>query len=156
MTKTKPIKKGSAILTVLLIMSAVIFCGFNLYKSTILTVDLVLLRQEREQKKRAAEGVLNYGISLCSKRFDSLCLQSKKGINNWSFQVGHWKINEEKIYKGYLKIYLKNKIAHIFASLLENNNSIFGLECKIERRTKKNKAGQVEFFVVHDWKIQKV
>jgi len=149
----KHLQPGSAILTVILMMSAIIFCGFNLWKSTVLTTDLVLLRQAREQKMRATEGVLNYGIALCTKHFTSLLEHEKK---NWSLNAGRWLVSNETTYVGQLTIQTKGEAIHLLASLLLDDACIFGMECVVAQKTEKTKEGERQHFVVRNWQARAV
>jgi len=149
-------KSGSAILLVLLVMSAIIFCGFNLFQSTILTTELVLLRQEREQLMRVTEGVLNYGISFCTNQFDFLAAQAKNKTKNWVFEVGRWKLNGETVFIGHLSVALEDQTVKLIASLFSEKACIFRMECDIERKTKKEKTKEIRFFEVQNWKTRAV
>jgi len=156
MNKRNHTKSGSAILTVILVMSAIIFCGFNLWKSTVLTTELVLMRQEREQNLRATEGVLNYGINLCINRFSSLLAQAETGGRNWSLDVGQWQINDEVSYLGHLEITLEGEVVQLFASLFSGDCCTFGMECKVERKTEKTDSKSIRFFEIRDWQVHSI
>jgi len=148
-------RPGSAILIVLLVMSAIIFCGFNLFKSTILTTELVLLRQEREQHMRVAEGVLNYGINLCTNRFASFVRQAKaEKTEKWDFAVGRWKLRDAIVLNGNLQIILKGETAKLSTSICFEGAFVFGMECDVER--KKDKKKNKYFYVVRNWATRTV
>ena len=139
---------GSATLIVLLVLSAIIFGLFNLFKSTALTVDLALTRQEREQKARMTHGVLNYGIDLYSKRFSSLIKNGSDGKNKMTLEVGTWKLEGHPPYTGQLDIALQGKTVQLQASLLHEQKSVYRMSCNLKRKEK----GGKQMFVVSNWK----
>lgn len=148
MSKGKECRQGSAILIVVLIMSALLLSCLNLFKSTTLTVDLVLKRQEREQKSRATQGVLNYGVDLCSKRFSLFEGQARDGKTSWTFSVGTWDIRGLGKYDGQLCVTWKEGVLLLNATLLEKKSCAFGIGCELERK----KKGDGFIFCVKNWK----
>lgn len=135
---------GSATLLVLLVLSAIIFGLFNLFKSTALTLDLALARQEREQKTRMTHGILNYGIDLCSKNFTFL----ENNKNKLTLEVGTWHTEGLPPYTGQLDIAAQGKTIHLHASLLHEQKSVYCMSCNLKRKEK----GDDHVFVIHNWK----
>jgi len=145
-------RPGSAILIVVLVMSALLFFCFNLFQSTVLTVDVVLKRQEREQKARIAQGILNYGITLCTSRFEQFEKKAKNKKESWDFSVGTWKLEDFGGYGGHLNVAWKDDALHLTATLLEEADACaFGTGCVVERKMKQDEEKEKQYFVVRDW-----
>ena len=149
----KSCKPGSAILIVILIMSAVVLASFNLWKGTALTMDLVLKRQEQAQKAKIIEGVLNYGISLCMERFDSLLKQAKKEKKGFELSVGTWNIQGHLPYKGQLYLEVAGSTVRMSASLSTQQACSAGASCVLERAIKGKGDKKKHSFIIRDWKV---
>ncbi len=149
MKKPKHCQPGSAILTVVVVMSAVVFICLNILKCSGLNTKLILKRQNREQIYRLTEGVLNYGVALCKQRFATLQQKALKGENPIALEVGTWKLEGHSPYKGKLIITPYKRSVKLEAMMCHQHKCIFQLSCDLE--CKRNKQKKPTFFVSR-WK----
>lgn len=149
---TKQNRPGSAVLVVVLVMSAAVLWCLNALKSFSLTMEMALKRQEREQKYRMTEGVLQYGLWLCKNRFATLEQLEKKGETTFVLDVGTWKLEGLPAYKGRLDVVVHGQMVDLKASLLERDACAFGMECQLEVITTKEQKKEKKQFIVRNWK----
>jgi len=143
-------RSGSAVLIVVLVLSMIMLSCFNLWRHTALNMDMVLKRQEREQKYRITEGVLYYGISLCKDQFKTIGKRKKK----IELPVGTWRLKSHPPYVGKLIITPHDKTIHLKAFLIEKKSSVFAMSCSLERKTAaKGSVSKKDVFVIHNWKV---
>ena len=147
-------KSGSAILIVVLVMSAVMIVCLNMWRATALTTDLACKRQEREQRFRIAEGVLNYGIALCKERFESLKILAKAGEKTIELDVGKWEVKGQPPYNGRLEVLLKGKTVQLTASIIAEATCAFAVGCNLEQKTIGKGKNAVNYFQVSNWKLR--
>ncbi len=74
----KHIQKGSSVLFIVLIVSALMLWATSALRTTAFTADIAYQREAYEQKMQATSGIMNYGIALCKKNFDELIKQVKQ------------------------------------------------------------------------------
>jgi len=153
MRRIESTKSGSAILMVVLVMSAVIVVCLNMWRATALTTDLVFKRQEREQKFRIAEGVLHYGIALCKERFESLKKLAKAGQELVELDVGRWTVAGHSSYQGKLEVLLKGDTVQLNASIIAESACAFGIGCQLQQKTAGSGKDSVAYFVISNWKL---
>lgn len=145
-------RPGSAVLVVVLVMSAAVLWCLNTLKSFSLSMEMALKRQEREQKYRMAEGVLQYGIWLCKNRFTTLERLAKQGTTTFVLDVGTWKLEELPAYRGRLDVAVKGEVVDMKVVLLEGDACVFGMECQLERIRVKQQKKEKKLFIVRNWK----
>jgi len=143
-------QKGSAILIVILVMSAVTIICINIWRATVLTADFSYKRQAREQKFQIAQGVLNYGIALCKDRFKILEQHTTKG-EAIELDVGSWKIDDHISYKGKLVVVPKGNSVHLQASIIEGSSCGFSLGCQLHQKTVGSGKDAVHYFQISNW-----
>jgi len=155
-------RSGSAVLIVVLTLSMIMLSCFNLWRHTALNMDMVLKRQEREQKYRITEGVLHYGIALCKNHFKKIDKRHKK--KKIELRVGMWRLKGHPPYGGKLIITPHENMTHLEASLrvlrsfsekgMAKNSSVFAMSCSLERKTAaKGSVTKKDIFVIHNWKV---
>ena len=116
-------------------------------------MEMALKRQDREQKYRMTEGVLQYGLWLCKNRFAAVQRLAEKEETPFVLDVGTWKLEGSPAYYGRLDITVKGEVVDLKASLIEENACAFGMECQLERITEEEeKKKEKKLFVVRNWK----
>jgi len=145
-------RSGSAVLIVVLVLSVIMLSCINLWRHTALNMDMVLKRQEREQKYRITEGVLHYGIGLCKNQFKKIGKRGKK--KKIELQVGTWRLKSHPPYVGKLIITPDDNTIHLKAFLMDKKSSVFAMSCSLKRKTAaKESVSKSDVFVIHNWKV---
>ncbi len=143
-------QQGSAILIVVLVMSALSLFSLTVWRNTIFLHDIVLKKQEYERNFRATEAALNMGIALCKKypkRFFILQnLDPKASTKPFSAVIAPWLSIKDQ--KATIQIYPDHKAVLIRAQLIKGDKQIFGLRCAVELAGLKKKKQLVE---VKNW-----
>ena len=155
-------KTGSVLLIMIVVMSVLSLFCLTAWYSSCLFHDISLERLTYEQHFRAAQGNLNYGIQLCSKKFDEIY---KLLNNNKTFfiETDDCKISENKIYKCRLDISLstinvtsKNnpKNLHLKSSLFNTDNiKLFELSCNIVKSNNQASLKKSNKLYIKNWNI---
>jgi len=127
-------KKGSALLLVILITSAIVICSTIVWQGTAFLSDLVLKRQEYEQKYRFTEGVLNYGIAFCKCNYDAIQKAVTKGEKTFTITLEADKISPHQIYMGKIYVEVQDKSIELKAVLVDNAKEIFSVGCNLSKQ----------------------
>lgn len=144
-------RAGSAVLIVLIVMSAVSICCFNIWRTITLEVDLTLKSVERELKYKMVEGVLNYSNALCMQRYKSLKILKNEGISSLDLTICKWVV-ADKAYEGRINLQI-NDAHHIkIKAFLFDNQDCVG-RGKYQLQYKKNKKTKQNFFMIDRWKV---
>jgi hypothetical protein len=145
---------GSAVVIVILVLSAVAVWCLVMLKSIDLHTEMALKRQEYEQGSQLAEGVMRYGIWLCKTRFTTL-IGRDTGKVEYDFDVGSWKLEGEKIYTGTLHCSAQNESVNLRVQVYNVRKiCIHTITCQLVRQHEKNDGVEQEIFVVRHWVAQ--
>src|ERR1700722_13718357 len=106
---------GTSLLMVLLVTSILSVVITSVWRTTTYTFDIAVQRARHESRFRATQGLLNYGIALCSENFDQLIQE-----DNEFTQLFDWPESNQLKFKGELLIPPDNESCIIHVLLLEN------------------------------------
>jgi len=127
----KNVVQGSALLMVVLVTSAIVICTTIVWQGSAFLSDLVLKRQEYEQKYRCAEGVLNYGIAFCKCNYDVIKKAAAKGEKSFTLTFDTFKISPHQTYAGKMCVEMQDKSIQLKAVLLDNAKEVFSIGCSV-------------------------
>jgi len=90
---------GSALVTVILLLSFLIIVATQVLRSTIFAQDSVLARQKYEQEYQSLRGIMNYALALSKENFDILLRNTDEKLytlHNWPDGKGAILIQSDK------------------------------------------------------------
>ena len=124
---------GSAVLLVVLVMSSLALVALSAWRSMIFLHDIVLKKQQYEQRFRTAEAALNYGVAYCKKYpgkvfFDDATKDDPKKLKSpMTFQLSPWPNARTAL----VAIYPGEKKARVRARVLSKHGAPFAMRCSV-------------------------
>jgi hypothetical protein len=146
-------KCGSAMLIVIIVMTALTLFTFSVWRNVIFLHDIVIKKQEYERNFRAAEAALNMGLALCKKYPKHFFINPKEVeptiIQPFTVIRHSWLGRKDQ--NATISIYPGKEHVLIRAALQKSGTSIFQLECIVEAAgMKKNK----QLLKVKHWRFE--
>lgn len=144
-------RTGSAVLIVILVLSAVALWCLTMMKTVSLNTEMALKRQEREQRYRMAHGVMHYGLWLCKQRF--AVLQERASEHPaYDFDVGTWKLENALAYTGKLHLGVHDNVIDLQARLYDTKQQpVFSITCELVCQHEGEKGQEQTVFIVRHW-----
>ncbi len=157
----KSTQPGSAILIIVLVLTAVAAWCLTTIKSASLSMEMALKRQEREQLYRMTEGVMRYGLWLCTQRFTTLSDRAAAGVTSIDLDVGTWKLEGAPTYTGKLYCALdeikKDRAVGLTAFLHDAaQKPVFTITCQLAVQQEGAKGQEQVVFVIRHWSANSV
>ena len=123
-------QKGSVLIVVLLVVSAVMICSINALKNISLMRELACKQQHHQQIMWATEGLLRYGVHICAHNKErlirNLCKQETIVVPEWP--------NKKSIYNGIITITpVKKDVVTVRAVLQCDAATLCAFRCNVER-----------------------
>lgn len=145
-------QSGSALLIIILVLSAVAAWCLAMLKSVSLNMDMALKRQEHEQIYRITEGVMRYGMWLCKTRFAQLTAHAAEQPE-YDFDIGSWKLEGGASYSGRLQCTVNGEMVDLVARVYDaKKNNVGTIKCQLVRQVDDKVEKKQEVFVVRQWK----
>jgi hypothetical protein len=144
-------KQGSIIIFIIILLSALGICVAGVWHSMVFALRISHKRQLYEQRYRATEGLLIYGIALCKQNWEqinntSASLESKVCIPSWPSGDG-------QSYDGLLTIkQLEPDHIKIRAALLKGPVEVCALSCSLKKETIEG-SDESARFIINEWTI---
>jgi len=140
-------KRGSVLLLLILAMSVVSLFCLATWHSSMLFHDMSLARLVYEQKFRAAQGGMDYGIYICKKQFNKIYELYTQNNQDFFIELAPFKISENVVYMCKVTISGTNSPNNLSlrSTLLEKEKKCFEISCMIEKKDNK--------LAIRNWKI---
>ena len=75
-------QNGSALITIILILSVLVIVATNVLRSTVFAQDIALERQKYEQEYQGLRGMMNYALELSKENFDDFLKKADGKVYN--------------------------------------------------------------------------
>lgn len=139
----KLVREGSTLLMVIMITSIVAVCAINMWRSSWYATDLARTRVLYEQQWRAAEGLLNYGISVAHKNYEGLKERARLQEYTTELHVTQWPAGDGNMYDGVIGFVVDKDRVQIRSALCTHAKELCVVQCAL------HKEGAA--FVITDW-----
>ena len=130
-------QNGSALITIILILSVLVIVATNVLRSTVFAQDIALERQKYEQEYQALRGLMNYTLELSKENFDDFLKKADGKVYNVQ-------MNNRTGNNGVIAMQVNKNELHIEVTK-EHKKSGHALQCTLCK-----KDGH---FFVDNWKI---
>jgi len=147
----KKSRDGSVLLLLVLVVSVLSLFCLTAWHSSTLFHDISLVRLVYEQKFRAAQAGLNYGVHICKKQFDQLYALCTENNQDFFIELAPFKISKNIIYTCKINISAgdsENSLSLQSILCEKEEKKCFELFCTILKVTKKDKK-----LVIKNWNI---
>ncbi|MCX5922019.1 MAG: hypothetical protein NTX86_01695 [Candidatus Dependentiae bacterium] len=125
-------KKGSSLLMVLFVVSALTILITMVWRNTTLALDMALQRVAYEQQLRLAEGVLNYGVLYAKIHYDQL-IESEE--EEHVITLDRWPSKIAALYVTKVILKSASEPISIIAQLYKDNNLVLIVSCQCKQKT---------------------
>ena len=153
-------QSGSVLLLLILAMSVLSLFCLAAWHSSMLFHDMSLARLFYEQKFRAAQGGLKYGIHICAKQFNQLCSLCSQENKDFFIELSPFKISENTVYTCKIDIAGDTPDSLALKSTLFGQSDasgvkkkLFELSCTLTKSTEQLTEKKKEKLVIRNWNI---
>ena len=136
-------KNGSALVTILLVMTIVLLYTASIWRATCLVHEVALANQEYEQLYWANVGLMHWAQALCKHNFESLLLLCKD--RSQELIIDKWPPQKKNGKKGIVSFTNKENAIALKTHIDQGK--------KITCTLKREKKGDEEMFIVQDFSV---
>lgn len=146
-------QQGSAVLIVVLVLSALTVWCLNTLQTISFSTQAACVRQEREQLYCIAQGVMRYGVWLCSQRFATIAERAAAGTTSFDCPVGTWKIVERgPVLTGKIHGEFNNKTVALRAMVFDAaQKEVFAVSCTLVLTQESDQGQSQPVFCIRHW-----
>lgn len=144
----KKIEKGSTLYMALMCTTFIVLLCTHFWQTTALINDLARKRESYEQRLKATEGLLKYGIAVSKKYLEDP--KKDKAFISEDLLFPDWPVGDSRSYEGKIHLNRVDDRIMIRACLYTTNRCVTALRCTVSKKEDTNDFTNAGI-VITDW-----
>ena len=143
-------KKGSALLLVILVMSMVLLYSATVWRSASLVHALAVARQDYEQRSWLHHALMTWALAVCKENFDQMLNHLQHGPKE--ITIKKWPPCAQKSYQGLVKLEKRSDDEIALEAQLKSAKKNKSITCLLQH--KKKESGDGDTFEIREWECK--